>query len=703
MKKAPPPPNTRGRIVILQAAFVLMVAALAVRLYQLQIVQHDFYARKVLPRGKSLQRSLTGGGASALSASHRRGDIYDRRGRVLAVSTATESVYGVPAQLRREDSDRIRKACAILQVSSSALKRKLDSGQHFIWIKRKVAPKVVARLEELDLEGIGFREENQRYYPARELSAQVLGFTGIDNHGLEGVELFFDKLLSDAGKGNVSLAGALSTGKTFDLAGFFCPAADSSQGIGKGVLNCRLPDQACDIFLTIDKVIQYQTEKELHDACTSAKAKAGMAIVMDVQSAGILAMANWPLFNPNSFSKVPARFRRNRCITDAFEPGSVFKTFLAAAALDTGTIGQNDIIYCENGVFQIGRRTIRDTHKHGWMTLGDIVRVSSNIGSAKIGLSLEREKFYRLVKEFGFGSKTGVLLPGEAQGFIPPLERWTDLTTANISFGQGILTTPLQIITAVCCLANKGWWREPAILKAVAGRKVRSVSPSPLSGDAWGDGNTRPKSCFHGDRIAEVPAREPVRRVVSPSVCEKLSGMLEMVVKEGTGTAAFIPGYRVAGKTGTAQKVDPQTRRYSQELFCSSFVGFFPADCPQIAILVMIDEPMEEHLAGAVAAPAFRKIAQSIIRYLNIPPVQGGPAMAAYEARAAQGSSSRCAMVAQGSRQYAELAQGSSRRAEVTQSSGRRAGAADRNAAAAGDGAPVRLNDRQLKSVGRER
>ncbi|MEW6380418.1 MAG: penicillin-binding protein 2 [bacterium] len=573
VKKPSKPPNTRGRIMVLQAALMLIMVLLAVRLYQLQITQHDFYARKVLPRGKH---------EPARSASSRRGGIYDRQGRELAVSIRLSSVYGIPGQLRAEERENIRRVCNILQVEPGSLEHKLESRQHFIWLKRKITPQVADRLEELNLAGIGFREENQRYYPARELAAQVLGFTGMDNHGLEGAELYYDQALSEAG---LNEGGA--------LAAISAPGAD----IG----NLPKPAGACNILLTIDKVIQYQTEKELIAACTAAQAKAGTAIVMEVKSGHVLAMANWPQFNPNSFSKYPVRFRRNRCLTDAFEPGSIFKIFLAAAALETGRVGPNTVIFCENGVFHIGRRMIRDTHKHGMLTFSEVIKMSSNIGSAKVGLSLDREKFYTTLKELGFGSETGIRLPGEARGIVPPLRKWTDLTTANISFGHGILVTPLQIITAVSCLANEGWWREPAIVQGLMNEE---------------------------GEVFDVPDPGPVRRVVSRNTCRTLIGMLEGVVRDGTGTAADIPGYRVAGKTGTAQKVDPVTRRYSQELFNSSFVGFFPANAPQIAILVTIDEPMGEHLAGIVAAPVFRRIAKSVISYLNIPPVQerGTPA-----------------------------------------------------------------------------
>lgn len=366
------PPNTKGRIVILQATFALIIAIMVVRLYQVQIIQHDFHARRVLPLGKS---------SPALTVGPRRGGIYDRNGRELAVSIILESVGGDPRVLQKQNDATIHQICDILQMSAIDMKSKMDSKQHFLWMKRKVTPQVAARLkilEEKEDKGIEFRQENQRYYPGKELSAQVLGFTGRENQGQEGAERFFDELLSENPKG-----------KTIDLTRFIGPKTDSqdpetvSQGSETGTQGQKDDSQwllktnkACNILLTIDRVIQYQTEKELYAACTASKADAGTAIVMDVTNGEILAMASCPPFNPNSISKYYADFHRtrpnttdpetfakylaglyrNRCITDAFEPGSVFKIFLAAAALEAGTIEPNKIVFCENGVFQIGRR-----------------------------------------------------------------------------------------------------------------------------------------------------------------------------------------------------------------------------------------------------------------------------------------------------------------------------------------------------------
>ncbi|MGA1874621.1 MAG: peptidoglycan D,D-transpeptidase FtsI family protein [bacterium] len=546
-------------------AAIILIAG---RLFQLQILHHECHLKRILGRATS--------GPGAMEP--RRGTIYDRQGRELAVSVKVGSVYGVPEQLQQEDRFTLRRVCHILQVKTSTLENKLDSGHNFVWLKRKIVPDIADQLKGLGLEGIGIREESKRYYPDRELAAQVLGFAGLDNHGLEGAELFFDRILREDGQGE---GGG-------DVRSFI-----HSEEADQTTSPC-ISEGPYDLFLTIDQVIQYHTEKELFTCCKNMRAKGGMAVVMEVGSGEILAMANYPTYNPNNFSQFPAENWRNRCVTDAFEPGSVFKIFLAATALEEKVLEPNDMLFCEHGVFRIGGRTIHDTHRNGWLSFTNIIKESSNIGSAKIGLMVGKERFYHALMKFGFGAKTGIQLPGENDGVIKPLRKWTDLGTANISFGQGILVTPLQLINATCCLANRGSWRSPKILKAVRDRKKT---------------------------IMEMP-QGPIRRVVSEAACEAAITMLEKIVQSGTGKAAYIPGYRIAGKTGTAQKVDPVSRRYSKECFFSSFVGFFPANEPHIAILVAIDEPQEEHLAGIVAAPVFRRIAQSIIHYLNIPPAE---------------------------------------------------------------------------------
>ena len=554
--------NRKRRIIVLQILFIILIAPIIVRLYKLQVLDHDFYSKIVAKRQTITPVPL-----------RKRGTIYDCRGQELAVSVRLGSVYGVPGQLQQQEDSLMRKFCNILKVNLRSLEKKIDSEKKFVWIKRKIIPKLADQVKELQVKGIGLREESKRFYPVKDLTAQVLGFAGIDNRGLEGVELFFDDVLTERQDKEVDFNKLLGLNPE-DGSFLKCP---------------------CDIQLTIDRVIQYYTEKELVKCCQNMRAKNGMAIVMEVKTGEILAMANCPSYNLNNFAKYPANLRRNRCITDTFEPGSVFKIFLAAAALEEGVLSTKDILYCENGVFPVCGKRIHDTHKHGWLTFEDIIKESSNIGSVKIGLLLGPEKLYRNIKNFGFGAKTGVQLPGEVKGFVKPANRWTDLTTANISFGHSILVTPLQLITSVCCLARGGEWKKPKILKALISEK---------------------------GKVVEIPESSFGKRIFSENTCKSVTKMLERTVQSGTGISAYIPGYRVAGKTGTAQKIDPISKSYSHELFCSSFLGYFPADDPQFAILVTIDEPKEEFLAGLVAAPVFREIAKNIIHYRNVSPVE---------------------------------------------------------------------------------
>ncbi len=554
------------RISIFQAVLFILMGVIIIRLFMIQVCHHDFYVNRVFRRRKISQGT----------DQPQRGTIYDRQGRLLAGSVKIHSIYAVPGELRQESKSNIQLLCKLLHLDLDFIRDILKSKQKFIWLKRKVNPQIIENLKKLGLKGIGFRKENSRYYPGKELAAQLLGFTGTDNYGLEGAEFFFNDLLANNKESN----------RYSGLTKIALPAA--------GRQEIPLAEGPYDIFLTIDKVIQYQAEKELHRCCTDMRANAGMAIVMDTESAEILAMANWPFYNPNSFSNYQPHFYRNRCITDCFEPGSVFKVFLAAAALKEDIVKPDDTIKCEDGFFQINGSIIHDIHKYDSLSFSNIITRSSNIGSAKIGLLLGREKFNKVLRNFGFGDKTGIRLPGEVAGIIRPINEWTDLITANIAFGQGILTTPLQIITAISAIANKGKWKIPKILKALGNEK--------------------------GEEF-EIPNPASVRRVVSEDTCENIIMMMEKVVQDGTGKAAFIPEYHVAGKTGTAQKLDPIKRKYSKKLFCSSFVGFFPAHAPKIAILVTIDEPQKEHFSSIVAAPVFRRIAQHIIFYRNIPQI----------------------------------------------------------------------------------
>ncbi|HEX2770039.1 MAG TPA: penicillin-binding protein, partial [Geobacteraceae bacterium] len=349
-----------------------------------------------------------------------------------------------------------------------------------------------------------------------------------------------------------------------------------------------------NVILSLDKNIQYITEKELAKAVTASGASGGMALVVEPQSGRVLAMANYPSFNPNAYTRYSTSFLRNKTIVDSFEPGSTFKVFLVAAALEENVVTPNDAFNCENGSYYIGGRTIHDTHKYGRLTVADILKYSSNIGAAKIGGRLGQERLYSHLKDFGFGARSGIDLPGEAYGYLRNGSQWFGVDLATISFGQGVSATALQLVMAVSAVANGGMLMKPYVVEKISnenGVEMEQISP------------------------------QVRRRVLSPETAKLMSQMMEGVATEGgTGMTAAVEGYRVAGKTGTAQKVDPITRGYSVDKRTASFVGFIPADKPRFTILVVIDEPKTSPYGGVVAAPAFSAIAQQSLCYLKVPP-----------------------------------------------------------------------------------
>ncbi len=433
----------------------------------------------------------------------------------------------------------------------------------------------IEKLKELDLAGVGFIGESKRFYPKRELAASAIGFVGMDNQGLGGIEHQYHSTLKGISYRKVVEKDArgrlIRTGQEAD----------------------KLRARSRDVVLTLDEVIQFTTERELKKQVQKFHAKSGVAIVMDPNNGEILAMADIPEFNPNNFSAFPSGYYRNKAVTDTYEPGSIFKPIVAAAALESRKADIHDIFYCENGQFKIGSVVIGEAsgHKFGWLTLQNIIAKSSNIGAIKLAQKLGKNTFYDYIKNFGFGKKLGIELPGEAAGIVRRPHKWTPLSLASISFGHEISVTPIQMITAMSVIANGGNLIRPKIIRAV-------IKDSQI------DQPTRPLV---------------IKRVLSEKTSQQMIGILKTAVKNGTGKNAEAPGFDVAGKTGTAQKMDKETRRYSKTAFVSSFIGFVPADNPKLAILVMVDEPQGTYWGGEVAAPAFREIAKQVLRYINVP------------------------------------------------------------------------------------
>jgi cell division protein FtsI (penicillin-binding protein 3) len=557
------PAGVRSRALIVAAFIACAFVGLAGRLGYLQIVKHEEYARLA----DSQQ-------AKTIPLKPRRGPIVDRNGQVLAVSARAESLYALTSRI----DDRValaRRLSPVLGDSVSEIARRLDSPKRFVFVKRRLPPDTVNAIRALDEPALGFVDESMRLYPNRELAAQIIGFEGLDGKGLAGVEQAWDAHL--AGTEGRALVGRDALGREITGA----PRVIKPSTAGQGVM------------LTLDATLQYIAEKEVDAAWRRTRSKAAQALMMDPRTGEILAVAIRPTYNPNSFGAATDDDRRNRFITDPFEPGSTFKVILAAAALDEGAVRPADRFHGDNGAIRVATATIHDWKKFGWLSFTEVLQNSSNVGSIKVGLSLGKERYYKYISAFGFGAPTGVRLSGESRGQLRPPPQWSGLSLATMSIGQEISVTALQLVTAVSAIANGGRLLQPRIARA----------------ELDSQGQER--------RLTEANV---VRQVISPDTARTLTGMMSMVVREGTGRHAAIAGHEVAGKTGTAQKMDPATRRYSRAPGVLSFVGFAPADDPRLAMLVMLDEPKNEKWGSEAAAPIFAAIAKEALRYMNVPP-----------------------------------------------------------------------------------
>ncbi len=571
-----PPPKTwlRFRIALLLCLFSFLFLVVFARAYQLQVLQSNKLAALA---ERQYQRIVP--------LVPKRGILYDRKKEELAISMEVDSVFAQPGKVV-SPGEAANRIGPILGKKPEALLQKMKEDRPFVWLERGITPGQRTAIEQLNIEGVDFLKETKRFYPQGEMGCHVIGFAGVDSKGLEGVELGYDEfirgepgyiLISKDGRGR-----AISPEK---------PAFNNSE-------------EGCEVILTIDKNIQYVAEKELKKAVQSSSAKGGLAIVMNPKTGEVLALAIQPSFDLNRFSSFPPHVWKNGAITDTFEPGSTLKAFLLASALEERAVGRGDIFFCENGSHSVGGRVIHDTHAYRWLSLGEIIKVSSNIGASKVGQKLGREKFYRSLKSFGFGSKTGIDLPGEVPGFLPAPQQWSEVGLANISFGQGISTTALQLTTAFAALANGGILMKPYVVKTVLERQSNSL-------------------------MENQPSHR--RRVISPETAKVVSSILKTVVEEGgTGKAASLSGYEAAGKTGTAQKALLEGRGYSDKRV-ASFIGFAPVENPQVIISVIIDEPAGISFGGIVAAPAFKGIAEQVLPYMGVYPkgvtylVKAGP------------------------------------------------------------------------------
>ena len=554
-------PSRSRRYVLL----VLLLAGFAVVLFRLVNLQVLQAAELTARADRQHQKSVSLEGA--------RGTVTDRHGKVLAMNVEVPSIFGVPTSLD-SPSNAARFLSPVLHLRREEIERKLRQDKHFVWLARKVEPEQGRRLEQLSIDGIGMVMEGRRFYPKGPLLAHVLGFVGMDGMGLEGLERRYESQLH--GEKRLTILQRDALGRTV---------------FPKG-LREQAPTAGQTLTLTIDEVIQYIAEKELEEAVDHARARSGTIIVMEPKTGAILAMAVNPRFDPNAVASLTADRWRNRALTDTYEPGSTMKLMVAAAALEERVMMPGSMLFGENGRMTIANTTIHDHEKLGWMTFAQMIQKSSNIGAAKTGMLLGDQRLYRYLQAFGFGQRTDIDLPGEVAGLLKSPREWHRRSLASISMGQEVGVTPLQMITAVSAIANDGVLMKPYVVAGVRDQK--------------------------GQVVKEI-LPQVRRRTVSPATARMLTGIMEGVVTSGTGTKAAIPGFRVAGKTGTAQKVDPRTGTYSSALSIGSFVGFVPADAPRLAIIVVIDEPQGEAWGGVVAAPVFRRVGEQVLTYMGVP------------------------------------------------------------------------------------
>jgi cell division protein FtsI (penicillin-binding protein 3) len=549
------------RIMMIFMFFFVLFVALISRAFQLQVLS-----------GQKLKTIATRQHTTTLRLQAERGIIYDRNGEKLAISIMADSVCADPSKII-DPAKASKQIAEILGLNHQAVFKKLSAPKSFCWLARRISPEQSASVQNADIEGVFLVKEPKRFYPNGELAAHVLGFVGLDANGLEGLEKKYDESLR--GKSEKLAWARDAKGKKL-----FLRVEKSEDKKNENV----------NLVLTIDNRIQYLVETSLKEAVLDKGAKGGLAIVMDPKTGEILALANQMGFNPNNVEGFKPEIWRNRAITDYYDPGSTFKPFLVAAALEEKIIKESDRFYCENGNYKIADRVIHEAQRkrHGTLTVREILKFSSNIGSAKIAQKMGKEKFYRYIQKFGFGERTGVDLPGESPGSVRPVKDWVPVDTAMIAFGQGVSVTAIQLITAISAIANNGVLMKPFLVRGVADQD---------------------------NRLIKLYTPTVVREVVSPGVAKRMGKMLTDVVgaEDGTGKNARIVNVAVAGKTGTSQKFDSARGVYSSEKVRTSFMGFFPADNPQVAILVILDEPQRDKWGGVASAPVFKKIGEQIL------------------------------------------------------------------------------------------
>jgi cell division protein FtsI (penicillin-binding protein 3) len=534
----------------------LWFGCVAARLYYFQVIQYV----ELLTRAQRQQQRT-------IEVAPQRGAIYDRQMNPLAMSLGVDSVYAVPSELT-EPQMVASLLAPVLGVDVDDLRDRFQTMHSFCWVKRRVRPEEAARVHDLNLKGVYFERETKRFYPKGDLAAQAIGYVGLDDKGLGGIEYALDDQIE--GKPGRVLLASDARRRTFH----------STEWAG-------IPGKS--VVLTLDEKIQYTAEKALAEEVATAQAVGGVAIVQNPNTGEILALANQPTFNPNDVNASSAAARLDRAVGWIYEPGSTFKSVTLSAALEENLTNPQEIINCQNGSIVLAGHTIHDHKPFGDLSVTDVLANSSDVGAIKLGLRLGEDRFYRYIQAYGLGTKTDLELPGEERGLLRPPSHWSGISIGEISIGQEIGVTPLQMISAYSAIANGGILFQPRIVHDV------------FLG-------------AHHDALAPATGR----RVVSARTAEMMRQMLAAVVDHGTGKPAQLGGYTSAGKTGTAQKIDANGA-YSKSQYVASFIGFAPALRPAVTVLVVIDSPVGAHHGTDVAAPVFRSIAEQTLSYLNVP------------------------------------------------------------------------------------
>ena len=555
--------TTRKRAAWFRPSLVLLVltvwmGGIVYRLADLQLMRGESYRERALRQQKRV-----------VQLEPPRGTIYDRNGRPLAVSMTVESAFAVPTQV--DDPQATAKALAgVLGGDRSEIEARLTTDRSFSWVQRKLDPRQSDAVRELDLDGIDFVRESRRYYPNGILAASLLGFVGTDDEGLGGVEAGYDAVVT---------GDAVERPVVRDARGRWVTAREPA---------FSEPEPGDDLHLTIDAVVQHIAESELAATVKRSGARGGMVVLMDPRNGDVLAMAAVPTFDPNDYQSAPSAVRRLRPVSDVFEPGSTFKVITLAAAMSDQLVSPGDEFHCGNGFIVLGNgKRVRDHHAYDRLTVTDIIAKSSNVGAIRLGQVAGRERLYTTMVAMGFGARSGIDVPGESRGLVRELEAWDKYAHDYAAFGHGVAVTAVQLVNAFGAIANGGTLYRPRVVRAI------------------------------GDELPREP--EIIGRPLDRATAMSLERILEVVVEEGTAKGAAIDGYRVAGKTGTPQKLTRDGRGYSHRLYMPSFVGFAPARDPRIVGLVLIDEPGAAEEGGVVAAPTYRRIVERIFRYWRLP------------------------------------------------------------------------------------